>query len=128
MQSPILLGKNSTVTFPRRFHVETLRGGMNRLLLRALPTEENTSRIEILFQYVQYLQIPMGFDGLEIFDATSIEPGNLKYRDLLRSFPTCRIFELTSKGEKIGDVIAAACSYGEDSPPNGSQSMFPMMG
>lgn len=55
------LAEQDSVRFLGSFHVETFRGGMNRLLLRAMPTEDDRERIEVLFQYVQRLAIPMDF-------------------------------------------------------------------
>lgn len=127
MQSPIRLSDISQITFARQFHVEVLRGGMNRLLLRAIPTTEATSRIEVLFQYVQHLDMPMKFNGLLVRDATRETAIVSKYADLLRRFPECRVFRLESDGVRMGEVVAAACLFGEDSAPIGAESMFPMM-
>lgn len=59
MQLPIALSGDSQVAFSRRFHVEVLRGSMNRLLLRAMPTADEPTRMEVFFQYVQHLDMPM---------------------------------------------------------------------
>ena len=127
LQSPIPLAHNATVSFARHFHVEALRGGMNRLLLRALPTESDATRVEVLFQYVQHLHIPMRFDGLEIADTTVADSEQPEFNALLRRFPECRIFRLISRGQRAGEVVASACSFGEDSATTGASSMFPMM-
>ncbi len=127
LQSPIPLAHNATVSFARHFHVEALRGGMNRLLLRALPTESDATRVEVLFQYVQHLHIPMRFDGLEIADTTLADSEQPEFNALLRGFPECRIFRLISRGQRAGEVVATACSFGEDSAMTGASSMFPMM-
>lgn len=127
MQSPTPLNKDAAIRFPRNFHVESLRGGMNRLLLRALPTADNPTRVEVLFQYVQYLQLPMQIDGLEICDVTSLEAEEPRFRALLHALPKARIFRLRSKSQSVGEVVAAACSFGEDVALSGSPSMFPMM-
>ena len=69
--TPHRLAENKSVAFLQSFHVEILRGGMNRLLLRSMPSSDQPSRIEVLFQYVQHLEMPMAFEGLLIEDATS---------------------------------------------------------
>jgi hypothetical protein len=127
MRSPTPLAEHGSIGFLRRFHVEVLRGGMNRLLLRAMPTASQSERVEVLFQFVQHLDIPMSFDGLSIDDATSEDGGQAPWSDVLVQHPTCRVFRLLSNGRIVGRVVAAACAWGEDSAPDGSPSMFPMM-
>jgi hypothetical protein len=128
MRSPTPLGKDSYIAFSRQFHVELLRGGMNRLLLRALPTADQPSRIEVFFQYVQHMDIPMRFDSLAIRDVTPDDFAKAKYRELLQRFSDCRVFRLESAGTTAGHVLAGACFFGEDAAPLGAESMFPMMG
>ncbi|MBV1893142.1 MAG: hypothetical protein KUG57_03780 [Ilumatobacteraceae bacterium] len=48
MRSPTPLADGESIGFLRLFHVEAFRGGMNRLLLRAMPTEENRERVAVL--------------------------------------------------------------------------------
>jgi hypothetical protein len=127
MQSPSPLSTDARTAFSRRFHVEVLRGGMNRLLLRAMPTKDEPTRVEILFQYVQHLNIPMKFDGLAVADVTKGNSEKTLYPELLKEFPECRVFRLESGGAFAGHIVAAACVYGEDSAPIGAESMFPMM-
>ena len=127
MQSPIRLENDSRVTFLRSFHVELLRGGMNRLLLRSMPTADQPTRVEIYFQYVQHLDIPMSFERLVISDVTRSEEGNARYDDFLRRYARCRIYRLESGGVRAGEIVASACMFGEDSAPLGAESMFPMM-
>lgn len=128
MRSPTPLDKDSQIAFSRHFHVEALRGGMNRLLLRAIPTKNEPTRVEVFFQYVQHLDIPMAFDGLVVADVTKDKTEKAKYPDLLQKFPECRVFRLESGGATVGHIVAAACVFGEDSAPTGAESMFPMMG
>src|SRR5215471_7700074 len=109
------------------FHVEVLRGGMNRLLLRAMPTVEEPTRVEVFFQYVQHLEMPMRFSGLRISDTTREDRLNATLGDVLRQVPECRVFRLESDGQVVGRVVAAACVYGEDAATAGAASMFPMM-
>ena len=90
-----------------------------------MPTPAVPSRIEVLFQYVQHLDIPMAFPSLKIEEESNVEERPLA--GLLRRFPECRSYRLSSDGEPIGRVIASACIIGEDSEPAGADSMFPMM-
>ena len=111
--SLIALAKGSRISLPRDFHVEILRGGMNRLLLRSMATKSNPTRIEIYFPHVQHLDIPMRFEGLTI----ACEEWGAS-----ESF----LYRLESKGVCAGNVVAAHCIYGEDEAPVGSPSMFPI--
>jgi hypothetical protein len=111
--SLIALAKGSRISLSRDFHVEILRGGMNRLLLRSMGTKSNPTRVEIYFPHVQHLDIPMRFDDLTI----SCEEWGAS-----DSF----LFRLESNGIKVGEVVAAHCIYGEDEAPVGSASMFPI--
>lgn len=128
MQSPTPLDRDSQIAFSRRFHVEAFRGGMNRLLLRAIPTKDEPTRFEVFFQYVQRMDLPMVFDDLVVADVTQDKTEKAKHPDLLQKFPECRVFRLESGGEIVGRIVAAACMFGEDSAPTGADSMFPMMG
>lgn len=40
----------------RMFHIEIMRGGMNRLLLRSNPDDQKKSRVEILFMNVKFMK------------------------------------------------------------------------
>lgn len=111
--SLIALAKGSRISLSRDFHVEILRGGMNRLLLRSTGTKANPTRVEIYFPHVQRLEIPMHFEEITI----SCEEWGAS-----ESF----LFRLESKGVDVGHVVAAHCIYGEDDAPVGSASMFPI--
>ena len=111
--SLIALAKGSRISLSRDFHVEILRGGMNRLLLRSTATKSNPTRVEIYFPYVQHLDIPMRIEDLTI----SCEPWGAS-----DSF----VFRLDSGGISVGQVVAAHCIYGEDAAAAGSASMFPI--
>lgn len=128
MRSPTPLADGESVGFLRWFHVETFRGGMSRLLLRAMPTDEHPERVEVLFQYVQRLDIPTRFEGLTIEDATDEDGCVEPWSSVLVQFPECRVYRLMSGGQVAGRVAAAACVHGEDEEPIGAPSMFPMMG
>jgi hypothetical protein len=124
--SLIALALGSRISLSRDFHVEILRGGMNRLLLRSMATKSNPTRVEIYFPYVQHLDIPMRIEALTI----SCEPGGASpradIRELMRGFPDNFLFPLESKSINVGYIVAAHCIYGEDVAPAGSASMFPV--
>jgi hypothetical protein len=122
------LADGDSVGFLRVFHVESFRGGMNRLLLRAMPTGDTVERVEILFHYVQRFDLPMSFEGLTIEDATSEDRSLEPWCDVLRQFPKVRVFRFLSAGRVVGRVAAAGCIYGEDDAALGAPSMFPFMG
>jgi hypothetical protein len=127
LQSTTALEAGAHVVFDRNFHVEKLKGGMNRLLLRALPTAENPKRVEVFFQYAQHIDAPMTFNRLEVHDVTHDQRNSPKYVKLIDAFPKCRIFRLDSDGEIAGLVLAAGCSFGEDDGPSHAPSIFPLM-
>lgn len=121
------LAEGGNVLFERRFHVEMLRGGMNRMLLLSRPTGEDARRVEVFFQYVQRMEMPLAFEGLEIVDATTDDAYIPAWSETLTLFPRCRIFRLISAGMIRGRIAAADCAYGIDRSPPGGRSMFPMM-
>ena len=81
-----VLGEGESIGFLRQFRLELFRGGMNRLLLRSRPTASD-GRIEIFFQYVQRLDIPMTFEGLSIEDATAEDGIVSPWDEVLIGFP-----------------------------------------
>ena len=111
--SLIALAKGSRISLSRDFHVEILRGGMNRLLLRSMATNSNPTRVEIYFPYVQHLDIPMRIEELTISCEAWGASDSFLYR-------------LESNGVNVGQVVAAHCIFGEDEAPVGSASMFPI--
>jgi len=98
-----------------------------RLLLRSRPTE-GEGRVEILFQYVQRMDLPMVFDGLSIEDSTAEDGSASPWAEVLVGFPECRVFRVLSGGRLVGRVVAAACVVGEDDEGASAASMSPMMG
>ncbi|HEU4779484.1 MAG TPA: hypothetical protein VFS58_06335 [Steroidobacteraceae bacterium] len=122
----ISLAPGSRISLSRQFHVEILRGGMNRLLLRSTATRSRPTRLEVYFPYVQHLDLGMRFDELTISCEAGAEALRPDLRELIRNFPECHLFRLESKGAPAGYVVAAHCMYGEDDAPAGSDSMFPV--
>lgn len=127
MHSPTLLQSSNRLKFDRNFHVEILKGGMNRLLLRSLPCSAHPTRIEIFFQYVQYLEMPMKFSGVSIVNLDAKTSLSREIADVLRRFPSCRAFELTTLEGFTSYVVAASCSSCEDLEAADAQSAFFMM-
>jgi hypothetical protein len=122
-----LLDRDASIAFTREFHVEILRGGMNRLLLRAVPTRMTPTRVEVLFQYVQFMHMPLRFDELEIQDVSSTSKSNNEVAEILERFSGLRLFSLMTKGKNRGYVVSSECAYGADTQPADAESMFPMM-
>jgi len=100
---------------------------MNRLLLRSFPSEDEPTRVEVFFQYVQYLDAPLAFETLDIEVVTEDAPEHTAIAEAMARYPECRLYRLTHGGSRPAYVVAAACLYGQDSSPAGSESMFPMM-
>lgn len=119
------LSRDGRIEIDREFHVEILRGGMNRLLLRSMPTEHTPIRIEVFFQYVRYMDMTMKFGSLTITDVT--DRGQSAVAAILAMFPETRIYELSANEGYCGRVAAAACVVGEDSAAASAESMFPML-
>lgn len=109
----------------RTFHVEVLKGGMNRLLLRSNRTEHSGPRIEVLFMNVAHLSIGTTFDGLTIRDVTDEVPWDGELWDV-RSARELRVFELTSQSGS-GRVLAGAVGAEESDLGPTDPSLFFMM-
>jgi hypothetical protein len=98
---------------------------MNRLLLRSFPTLIDQFRIDIHFQFVQAIHLPvLDFEGLEISDETGAP--HTPFLDTLVEYPECRIFRLTSN-KNVGWIVAAGCAYDMCIIEGGAPSNFPMM-
>jgi hypothetical protein len=109
--------------FDRVFFVEILRGGMNRLLLRSLPTDTDAARHEVLFQYVQGIELmTMNFEGLSI----EVDALSTKFTDLEVQFPECRTYRLDSASGR-GLVFASACVWESRVVEADDPSFFPNM-
>jgi hypothetical protein len=62
------------IDFPDRvFHLEVLKGGMNRLLFRSNRNSVFPTRVEILFMNVKYLSIGTSLDGFAVEDVGRAE-------------------------------------------------------
>ena len=120
------LHKGTSVGFLREFHVEILRGGMNRLLLRSPPMESSPFRVEVHFQFVQALYLPsMTFSGLHVADCT--DDTSALFTDKLVQFPELRIFKVECNSPNSGWIVAAGCAYDEALVSAEAPSNFPFM-
>ena len=79
----------------------------------------------MLFQYVQYLDMPMSFKSASIEEVTSAERD--QFAEILERFPDCKVFRVAGDAGEAGRVVAAACVIGEDDAGPAEESMFPMM-
>lgn len=59
----------------RVFHLETLKGGMNRLLFRSNRGSNSPTRVEILFMNVKYLALGTTLDGMTVRDICATGTG-----------------------------------------------------
>jgi hypothetical protein len=100
---------------------------MNRLLLRSYPDAFSNSRVEVFFQYVQYLQLPSKFADLGIKKLKPTDPVHRAATDTIKSFPVCCAFELSGSAGFTGVVVASECMIWEDLVPNEADSAFFMM-
>jgi len=109
--------------FPgRTFHLEIMRGGMNRLLLRSNIKAPWTTRLEIIFMNVKYMDIATTMDGPVLEDLGSAEqylgtlPWTLK-QDLDLHF--YKIRAVNGTGYLVGgDMAIDESAKGPDEPSN----------
>jgi hypothetical protein len=109
----------------RVFHLEILKGGMNRLLFRSNRSSSFPTRVEIIFMNVQYLSVGTSLDGLAVRDRGPaenwIDPNwRLRQRDEIR------IYEVAS-ASGIGQVIAGSVGFDESDAGPSDPSRFFMM-
>jgi hypothetical protein len=121
--SPTPLADGACWEFLRVFHVETFRGGMNRLLLRSWASDAHPTRLEVLFMNAKYICIPMSFDGLTIRDST-VELGPTD--PIVVASTGLKVFEIAS-GETVGRIVAGSVAFAEDSGSPSDPSSFFMM-
>lgn len=123
---PILSSDSAAVAdyHHRIFHVEVLKGGMNRLLLRSHPTSVDPMGIEVLFMSVQYMQLGCDFDGLMVYKEGVTEDVAAPWT--LDSYLEASRYRLrSSKGE--GFLIAAAMEVRSAVVDPDAPSLFFMM-
>jgi hypothetical protein len=115
-----------TVDFADRvFHLEVLKGGMNRLLFRSNRSSVFASRVEILFMNVQYVALGTSLDGLAVRDVGAAEDWNDRvWRIGQRA--ELRVYEVTSASGE-GRVVAGSVTVDESDAGSGDPSRFFMM-
>jgi hypothetical protein len=109
----------------RVFHLEVLKGGMNRLLFRSNRSSVFASRVEILFMNVQYMALGTSLDGLVVRDVGAAEGWNDRvWRIGQRA--ELRVYEVTSASGE-GRVVAGSVTVDESDAGPGDPSRFFMM-
>lgn len=111
------------VKYPYRFfHLERLKGGMDRLLLRSYKTETWPTRIEILFMGVKFMHIGTRFEGLTITESHQI--GAIQWK--IDYWDGLKRYEVDSSSGS-GFVVAYSVSVAESEDDSRAPSRFFMM-
>lgn len=109
----------------RVFHLEVLKGGMNRLLLRSNRSLQFTTRVEVLFMNVRYLSLGTSLDGLVVEDVGAAEDWDgLPWR--LSQLADLRVYEITSSSGG-GHVVAGSVTSDQSDAGPADPSNFFMM-
>jgi hypothetical protein len=110
----------------RMFHIEIMRGGMNRLLLRSNRNDQMPSRVEILFMNVKFMKIGVQFDGLVVRDCGQFvdDPGSLSWS--LEPQPELHFYEVESSSG-TGILVAGSVAVDESDAGASDPSRFFMM-
>ncbi len=112
------------IDFPDRvFHLEVLKGGMNRLLFRTNRSSVFPSRVEILFMNVRYLSIGTSLDGFAVEDVGGAEDwSDAEWR--IGPADGLRVYQVTSTSGR-GRVVAGSVTVDEsDSSPTDPSRFF----
>jgi hypothetical protein len=110
----------------RKFHVEVMRGGMNRLLLRSNIGKTWDTRIEVLFMNVKYMSLGTAMDGLVVEDLGVLEEHWDAVPWALPPSPGLHHFEIRS-GSGTGRVVAGAVAVDISDDGPSEPSRFFMM-
>lgn len=107
----------------RVFHLEVMRGGMNRLLLRSNRSATWPKRIEVLFMNVKYLAVGSTYEGLTVTQLIEWPdiPWRIDYLDGINCY------EIRSSSG-VGIVVAGSVTAAESEYDPGAPSGFFMMG
>lgn len=119
--------KDSDIDYHDRiFHIEILRGGMNRLLLRSNRNDQMRSRVEILFMNVKFMQLGTQFDGLVVRDRGPFmdHPERLSWR--LEAQPGLHLYEVESSSG-TGIIVAGSVAVDKSGADPSDPSRFFMM-
>ena len=111
----------------RIFHLEVLRGGMNRLLFRSNRSQTRSTRIEVFFMYVQHLCVPTRLEGPVIDRLGPLEENAHRVPWRLPSSETgLSVYSVSARGGS-GTIVAAALAVEESSAGPSDPSGFFMM-
>lgn len=110
----------------RKFHLEVMRGGMNRLLLRSNVGKSWDTRIEVLFMNVKYMSMATTMDGLIIDDLGVLEDHQDDVPWALSPSRDLHYFEVRS-GDGTGVVVAGAVAVDISGDGPSEPSRFFMM-
>lgn len=110
----------------RKFHLEVMRGGMNRLLLRSNIGKTWDTRVEVLFMNVKYMSLGTTMDGLVIEDLGVLEEHRDAVPWTLPPSPGLHYFEVRS-GSGTGRVVAGSVSIDISNDGPSEPSRFFMM-
>lgn len=112
-------------TTDRTFHIEVLKGGMNRLLLRSNRTPTHPTRVEVFFINVKFISLGTLLNGMRITDKGVVaDPADLEW-DIRASQPL-HLFEVWS-GSGSGTIVAGGVETDESTAGPTDPSRFPMM-
>lgn len=110
----------------RMFHLEIMRGGMNRLLLRSNRNDQMQTRVEILFMNVQFMQLGTQFDGLVVRDCGPVMNLSVALGWRLEADPELHLYEVESSSG-TGTLVAGEVGVDEsDAGPSDSSGFFMM--
>jgi hypothetical protein len=123
---PIPSGNKAVIDFSDRlFHLEVLCGGVNRLLLRSNRNSLWSTRVEILFMGVKYLDIGTSFDGILVEDLGPItEMQRTRWKIALPD--DLHLFRIASSSGN-GEVVAGSVAVDESDAATEDPSAFFMM-
>ncbi len=109
----------------RVFHLEVLKGGMNRLLFRSNRSLQFTTRVEVLFMNVKFLSLGTSLEGLVVQDVGAAEDWDgLAWR--LGQMTNLRVYEIRSASGE-GYVVAGSVTSDEsDLGPADPSNFFKM--
>ena len=97
----------------RSFRMWSYRVGHNLLLLRSVKSEQEPTRVDVLFKPVAALNLPSEFRGLRIRDADADEAASIRSVAGGSWIEEHRLF-IVEGGEFTGWVLAAAVAHAED--------------
>ena len=123
---PTPSGDQEVIDFADRvFHLEVLKGGMNRLLFRSNRSSHFPTRVEILFMNVQYLSVGTSLDGLVVHDVgLVVDDDEFAWRVGNRA--DLHVYELRSSSG-VGHVVAGSVTVEQSDAGPSEPSRFFMM-